>query len=178
MSLDYKLGGVYTRASSHTRDRLLEPLKMVQVDFCDRGFGESGRMSEENVPLGALSAFYGKHERHALLALKYPRATVVKDQIPRRAVECFARSLVDEVPASAYACVAKGSYDWACVVAEEASLVVWPKQESDACIVSAYAISRSKEVFDQICWTGSVLTPLQRSYTPKYDLTDFEHWVR
>ena len=90
-------------------------------------------LSEENVPLNALSAFCGRHEGRAQLVLKYPGCRLVKDEVPRLAVETFANGLAEQLPDSAYSCISvESSHERACVLAEEASLTVWPKQESDA----------------------------------------------
>ena len=120
------------------------------------------------MPLHALSAFYGRHERHAQLVLKYPGCRLVKDEVPRLAVETFANGLAEQLPDSAYSCISvNSSYERACVLAEEASLIVWPKQESDACVVSAYAMTVCRQRFECMCWTSSCLTSLQRIFKPQ-----------
>ena len=131
----------------------------MRTRFCD-----VQALSEEDVPLRALSAFYVRHERHAQLVLKCPGCRLLKDEVPRLAVETFANGLAEQLPDSAYSCISvNSSYERACVLAEEASLIVWPKQESDACVVSAYAMTVCRQRFECVCWASSCLTSAQRS---------------
>ena len=62
-------------------------------------------------------------------------------------------------------------------VAEEEGLVVWPMQTAEACCVAAFALIKCQAVFAQQCWSGSQLSPVQRTFADKYPATDFHFWA-
>ena len=66
----------------------------------------------------------------------------------------------------------------AMAVAEHDMYVVFPKQCSDAHIVSAYAMKVCKQSFERMNWSSSILAEQHRLFVPKYSLKDFYHWVQ
>ena len=57
------------------------------------------------------------------------------------------------------------------------TIMIFPKASADACLVSAYALLACQQALARHVWLGSVLSELQRSWLPKYDLKDFHFWV-
>ena len=118
------------------------------------------------VPLDALANFYGRHERHAQLIHLYPQAELLKDCVPRKVVEAYAKTFLDtDSPTTAYGCVSGatgGSYDRAVAIARDDNYVVYPKASADACLVAAYALRSSEEAFRHECWHGTVLSAVQK----------------
>ena len=62
-------------------------------------------------------------------------------------------------------------------VAKPEHLVVWPLDTARACCVAALAMLKCSKLFQQQCWTGSLLQPVQRSFGGKYPAKDFHFWA-
>ena len=135
------------------------------------------RIAEELVPLHNLRVFYKRHESHAQLALKYPRATVLKDCLPWRLVGAYQHTFRGErLPATAFDTMrmrGHGSYTRAVAVAKAAKIIAMPLSCAEAGLVAAYAMLKCQELYAHQCWAGSVLTSVQRAYHNKYPSVDF-----
>jgi len=155
---------------------VLPRLATVHVSLCER-IG----IAEELLPLNNLSRFFGIHEKHAQLPLLYTDAQVIKDTVPRFAVDAYQKTFRGEsLPLTAHASLSaagKGSYERAVMVATEDKYIVFPKASADACLVAAYALLQCQETFLRISWEGSLLKPVQTTWAPMYDLNDFHFWV-
>ena len=91
VSLENKLGGISHGVSGGSRDGANRKLLAVRVSFCAT-FG----LAEELVPMTSMSSFYGRHEKHARLPLLYPEARIIKDEVPRFAVEVYGKTFRGE----------------------------------------------------------------------------------
>ena len=65
----------------------MEALNAARIAFCSYA-----DVAEELVSLDCMSAFYGRHERHAKLIFEYAEASVVRDVVPRFAVQAYERT--------------------------------------------------------------------------------------
>ena len=52
-----------------------------------------------------------------------------------------------------------------------------PLSGADACLQAAYAMLKCEELYATQCWSGSLLTAVQRKWVQKYPLVDFDFWV-
>ena len=108
------------------------------------------------MPVDSVSAFFGRHERHAKLTLLYPDARVLKDTVSRFAVEAYEKTFGGEtLPRTAYASMTMqggGSYDRAVSVARDDNIIVFPKASADACLIAAYALRKCEQVFQLQSW--------------------------
>ena len=105
---------------------------------------------------------------------------MVRDVVPRFAVEAYERTFRGApLPVTAYASmVGTTSYDRARTVACDEHYIVFPKASADACLVAAYALLKSQEAFERQVWYGSRLSSAQACFEKKYDLKDFDFWVK
>ena len=140
-----RIGNTGHKASPSECPYLLE----ARISFCDHA-----KLAEELVPADALSAFFGRHEMHARLPLKYPGVQVLKNAVPKFAVEAYEKTFRGEaLPRTTWACISatpRGgelSDKRADKVASTDKLVVFPKASAYACLVSAYVLLQCQEVF-------------------------------
>jgi len=110
--------------------------------------------------MGALHAFYGKHERHALLRLQYPDATVIQDVCCLDVVNRYRLTFRDQILRdTAFQCMQgslggerqQGSWERTDIVAR-GGIIVNPLASAEACLVAAYAMLKCKEIHETQCW--------------------------
>ena len=161
------------------RDQIASDLLAARISFC-----EQAKLSEELVPLDSIAFFFRCHEAHARIPSRYPGVQILKNAVPKFAVEAYEKTFRREpLPSTAWACLGTHWRNWevsdtkADMVASSDKLVVFPKASADACLVSAYALLKGEEVFMRQSWAGSVLAPLQAVYQKKYGISDFQFWV-
>ena len=155
---------------SHSRRKNRDlNVRVVRVRLCKQ-IG----VAEESVPMGRLSDFFKEHEPYARLPLDNPAVRVVKDSMPQAVVSVYGQVLKEKSVQSLDGIF----YELAVEVAEKHKLVVWPKCAGEACAVAAYAMLESQKVCDSQCWSGSRLSPVQRSFSSEYLPVDFEFWSR
>ena len=105
---------------------------------------------------------------------------MVKESLPWYVVNAYRATFRgQELPGTGFQALRMrehGSYWRACQVAASAKYIVVPKPSADACLIAAYAMLKCEEVYAQVRWEGSRLTPLQRERSEKYLVLDFEFW--
>ena len=114
--------------------------------------------SQESVPPRILTAFYGRHEEHALLPLHFPDATVVSDTCSLNAVLAYQQTFIgQDLKATGVLCLQSkdydGSYARAQKVARDHRLIIFPIQSADACLIAAYAMLKCESIFNLQCWS-------------------------
>ena len=105
---------------------------------------------KEILPEHVLKEFFGKHEVHAKLPLQYPDATVLIDTCSLNAVDAYRhtfRGAVLRDYATAYT-TKTATVQRHIDVARQQGIIVWPLQSAEACMVSAYAMLKCKEIYD------------------------------
>jgi hypothetical protein len=111
---------------------------------------------QEAVPTRVLNEFYGRHEEHARLHLRYPRAKVFRDCCNLKLVTAYRATFGDDLKDTGTACMrAKnydGSYSRAEKVALDAGIIVYPIQSADACLIAAYAMLKCSSMFKKQYW--------------------------
>ena len=53
-----------------------------------------------------------------------------------------------------------------------------PLSGAGAFLQAAYAMLKCEELYATRCWSGSLLTAVQRKWVQKYPLVDFDFWVK
>ena len=132
-------------------------------------------MSEELLPIETLTCFMRQHARWVVLAQEFPQALRLEETTAKKVIEVFRSSLENEDIGTVYDAL-RTAYERARTVAEH-GYVVWPKQSTENCIVAAYAALMCDRIYDTLCWSGSILTTVQRSSIPKYPVVDFHFWA-
>jgi hypothetical protein len=135
-------------------------------------------IAEELVPFHNIRLFFCGHEKHAQLALLYPRAKVVKDTVSWAMVDAYRKTFSGQpLMKTAWDMVRSGTYPRCVQVAEDSKYIAFPKSCADACLVAGYVMLKCEEVFAGISWQSSLLTPIQRTFAAKYPKIDFHFWV-
>ena len=177
VSLERQLGVSRERPGPKRRERCDLDVRFVRATLCTQlGIPEESMLTER------LSDFYKDREQFARLPLQYPDARVVKNPMASDVVGAFRKTfgeVSDGMHTATDALKATNGrlYDRAKRVAEQEHLVVWPMQTAEACCVAAYAILQRKQLFEQQCWIGSRLLPIQRTFGDKYPVKDFHFWA-
>ena len=174
VSLERKLGAPRSLVSKEQRGKVWERLTAVRVSLC-----AALEVAEERISLHQLGMFYQRHEKHARLCLEYPDIAAVTDTVQRVQIDAYRQVLRSTaLRINAYAYVTAGAAaDWHRRAAAE-GLIVYPLASANACLVSAYAMEKCKELFGYQSFTGSILTSVQRSWVNAYPSTDFAFWVQ
>ena len=177
VSLERHLGLKSERISRSRRARYELDVRLVRATLCTQL-----EIPEEAMLTERISVFYQEHEPFALLPLQYPAARVLKDTMASDVVDSFRKTfgeVSDEMHTAHDALKAASGrvYDRTKRVAEQEHLVVWPKATAEACCVAAFAVLKCKQLFQQHCWTGSMLQPVQQTFGDKYPPKDCHFWA-
>ena len=112
-----------------------------------------------------MHAFYGRHERHALLRIRYPDASVLQDVCSFDVVNRYRTTFRDQILRdTAFQCMQnsfdkqrqEGSWERTDTVAR-GGVIVTPLASAESCLVAAYAMLKCKEIFETQCWYPLVL---------------------
>ena len=122
VDLDHILGRIHhTVARCTGRSAALQRLHSVRSTLC-LNIG----LSEEIIPMSAMSQFYGRNEQHAKLKLLYPDARVVEDSMPIFSIEAYQSTFAEKpLPMTTYECHAKYGYMGRCSKRESLHIAVW-----------------------------------------------------
>ena len=171
-----------TSLISRTRGLVGSPLKRMKLEAIRTEFCGPRRIAEELVPVSVLQTFYGVHEAHAQMRLRYADATVVRDTLEPRVVQAYrvawgGEAIADSSKDSILSCLrdftAKSE-----LVASGAKLVVFPLACAQAAFFMAYTLLRCAALFAGQCWMRSRVSEVQREFSSSYPRVDFEFWVK
>ena len=127
-----------------------------------------------------LHQFYGRHECHATLPLRFPGATLIKDACQLESVDVYRQCLRQQTVCHSIAifCRKKAAVETHNQVARRHAMIVWPLQSAQACIVSALAMLQCESIFQKQVFYGSQLSAVQQTWRNKYPKVDFDFWVK
>ena len=173
VSLDVSLKRAWNQ---RLQTAVLRAITDLRIKFC-----EHLEVSEEFVPIDALSKFFFIHQAHARLHLEYPDATVHIDEVSRSTIETYRRTFEGEdLPGSAFECIGKdhsAAIMRSRLVATEHHKIIVPLAAAQANIIAAFATHKCQEIYASLTWIGSLLNLDQRAFRKKIPRLDFHFWV-
>ena len=149
------------RFNNVTRRRRIQP-----IEACRIALGAHANISEQMIPISALTKFFGIHERHAKLKLKYPQVVLHRDTVSWGIVDVYRQTFrLQALAGNAYQNIHTAgmtSLEIAEIVARDHSVLVFPKASADANYVAAYAMLKCQSIFATQNFFCSCLSAAQR----------------